>query len=98
MIILRQNNYGLVNKILRNKKAGEIREMKRGLEKAERNKLQDLVNNERKILGSGCLSEKDKNEELLGIMNAKKLVNTNARVDRERLAKIAEKARKELKK
>ena len=44
------------------------------------------------------LSEKDKNEGLLGIMNAKKLVKTNARIDRERLAKIAEKARKELKK
>lgn len=98
MIILRQINYGIVNKILRNKKAGEIRELKRGLEKAERNKLQDLVNNERKILGSGCLSEKDKNEGLLGIMNAKKLVKTNARIDRERLAKKAEEARKELKK
>lgn len=97
MLILRQNNYSLVNKILRNKKAGEIREMKRGLEKAERNKLQDLVNNERKILGSG-LSEKDKNEGLLGIMNAKKLVKTNARIDREKLAELAGKARKELKK
>jgi hypothetical protein len=97
MIVLRQNNYGLVNKLLRNKEAGNIRELKRGLELSERKQLQDLVNNERRILGSG-FTEDWKNKALVNNMNAKKAILDKTKLGKAELLKRATEAKKGLKK